>query len=81
MELRDFVVCSFIQALISYTQHWQRTNTVRYVSGYPVSYHYPRVVTCDSKSRVTALTQNHPFGTLETPIANGNNVAHNLVTT
>jgi len=34
-----------------------------------------------SKSRVTALTQNHPFGTLETHIANGNNVAHNLVMT
>jgi hypothetical protein len=48
------------------------------VSWYLVSYHYPRVVTCES--RVAALTQNHPFGTLETPIANGNNVAHNLVT-
>jgi hypothetical protein len=31
------------------------------ISQSPVSYHYPRVVSCDSKSRVTALTQNHPF--------------------
>jgi hypothetical protein len=78
MELRDFVVCSIIQAWISYTQHWQRTNTdIPVPSIRPLS----KGVTCDSKSRVTALTQNHPFGTLETPIANGNNVAHNLVTT
>jgi hypothetical protein len=32
--------------------------------------------------RDTALIQNHPFGTLNTPVAaNENNVAHNLVTT
>jgi hypothetical protein len=48
---------------------------------YPVSYHYPRVVTCDFTSRVTALTQNHPIGRLESPFPHGNNVAHNLVTT
>jgi hypothetical protein len=48
---------------------------------YTVSYHYSGVVTCDSRAQVTALTQNHPIGRLESPFPHGNNVAHNLFTT